>query len=94
MQIENNLTTEEIRSVVTSPERKLTPDQIKALITTQLQSMGFAPDTAPDEVYYKACATIVRSILKEKRRHFMADCKAKGRNGPTTCAWSSCWAAH
>ena len=79
MQNEKNLTPEEVRSVITSRERKLTPAQIKSLLTTQLQSMGFTPDTAPDDVYYKACASIVRRILKEKRRHFMADCKAKGR---------------
>ena len=74
MQNEKNLTPEEVRSVITSRERKLTPAQIKSLLTTQLQSMGFTPDTAPDDVYYKACASIVRRILKEKRRHFMADC--------------------
>lgn len=79
MQNEKNLTPEEVRSVITSRERKLTPAQIKSLLTTQLQSMGFTPDTAPDDVYYKACASIVRRILKEKRRHFLADCKAKGR---------------
>ena len=60
-------------------EAKLTAAQIKAQLTAEIESLGMTPETAPDEVYYKASASLVRRILKEKRRHFMADSKAKGR---------------
>ena len=104
MQNEKNLTPEEVRSVITSRERKLTPAQIKSLLTTQLQSMGFTPDTAPDDVYYKACASIVRRILKEVgfENVFVVPEQEKpdpdfttvgAASRPTICAWSFCWAA-
>lgn len=60
-------------------EKQFTSQEIKSLLTAQIEAMGSTPDLASDEIFYKACATLVRRILKEKRRHFMADTKSKGR---------------
>lgn len=60
-------------------EKQFTSQEIKSLLTAQIEAMGSTPDFASDEIFYKACATLVRRILKEKRRHFMADTKSKGR---------------
>ena len=58
---------------------KITSQQIKSMLLAELESMGISLSFASDEVFYKACASIVRKILKEKRRHFMAGCNAKGQ---------------
>ena len=58
---------------------KITSQQIKSMLLSELESMGISLSFASDEVFYKACASIVRKILKEKRRHFMAGCNAKGQ---------------
>lgn len=60
-------------------EKQLTSQEIKSLLTAQIEAIGSTPDFASDEIFYKACATLVRRMLKEKRRHFMADTKSKGR---------------
>ena len=76
---ENNLALKEIQASIVSADKKLTTQQIQSMLVSQIKALGFTPDTASDEIYYKACAMVVRSILKEKRRYFMADAKAKGR---------------
>ena len=76
---ENNLALKEIQTSIVSADKKLTTQQIQSMLVSQIKALGFTPDTASDEIYYKACAMVVRSILKEKRRYFMADAKAKGR---------------
>ena len=60
-------------------ETKLTTAEIKKLLTERLEEMGFTPKNASDEMFYKACAGVVRKILTEKHNHFMAESKAKGR---------------
>lgn len=60
-------------------ENKCTTNDVKELLHHQVESMGCSVDSASDEIFYKATASVIREILKEKRRHFMADSKAKGR---------------
>ena len=75
---ENNLALKEIQTSIVSADKKLTTQQIQSMLVSQIKALGFTPDTASDEIYYKACAMVVRSILKEKRRYFMADAKSQG----------------
>lgn len=88
---ENNLALKEIQTSIVSADKKLTTQQIQSMLVSQIKALGFTPDTASDEIYYKACAMVVRSILKEKRRYFMADAKAKGRKQTYYMCMEFCW---
>lgn len=52
---------------------------IKTKIIKELRDIDRTPNTASNEEFYKATASIVRAILKEKRSHFMAASKAQGK---------------
>ena len=60
-------------------KKTLTAVQVKEMILAEMDSMGYSQEFATDEMFYKACASLVRKILKEKRRDFIADSNAKGR---------------
>ncbi len=60
-------------------ETKLTTEEIKKLLASEIELLSFTPETAPDNIYYKACASLARKIMREKRRHFISDARAKGR---------------
>lgn len=60
-------------------EKTLTTTHVKQMLQAEMDSMGFDLNLATDEMFYKACASLVRKILKDKRRSFIADSNAKGR---------------
>ena len=60
-------------------EPNLTVEQLSVLLQEQVEAMGYTVDTASDEIFYKACALVTRNLLRDKRRHFMSDCKSRGR---------------
>lgn len=58
----------------------LTTQQIKASIVKALAEMSsVTPENASDAQYYKATVIVVKELLEEKRRRFMARSKAQGR---------------
>ncbi len=60
-------------------ERTLTKTQLRSLIELTLQNkFALEPSEASDEIYYKALAIVVRDLLTEKRRRFVADTDSHG----------------
>ena len=47
-------------------ETKLTTEEIKKLLASEIELLSFTPETAPDNIYYKACASLARKIMREK----------------------------
>ena len=61
-------------------QARFSSEQIKAMICQTLtENLAASPQTAPDDVYYKACVMVVREILRGKRRQFKASCNAAAR---------------
>ena len=57
-----------------------TSEQIKAMICQTLsENLAVDPQSAPDDLYYKACVMVIREILRGKRRQFKASCNAAAR---------------
>lgn len=59
-------------------EKNLSKQNIKELLKERLEAIGSSVESSSDENFYKAAASVVRNILIEKRRHFMAESKANG----------------
>lgn len=60
-------------------EHHMTEKEFDHHLRQKLAAMGLTPESASDVDYYRTTASVMREILKNKRLHFMADCKAKGR---------------
>lgn len=60
-------------------EKNLTKEDIKELLKERIEAIGTSVSSASDENFYKASASVIRNLLIEKRRHFMAESKARGR---------------
>lgn len=59
---------------------EMTVEQIKAEIAKMLQNnFSVTPDNASDPQYYKAVVMVVKRILEDKRKVFMAHSKSQGR---------------
>ena len=54
-------------------QTSFTSEQIKKMICEKLtDNLAVSPENAPDELFYKASALVVRDILVNKRRQFKA----------------------
>ena len=61
-------------------QTSFTSEQIKSMICQKLtDNLAVIPENAPDELYYKACALVVRDILIAKRRQFKVATNAASR---------------
>ena len=61
-------------------ETILTKEQIKEKICHVLtEELAVSPENAPDALFYKACARVVRDILVQKRRSFKIATNAQAK---------------
>lgn len=61
-------------------QTSFTSEQIKKMICEKLtDNLAVSPENAPDELFYKASALVVRDILVNKRRQFKAATNAAAR---------------
>ena len=55
-------------------------EQIRQAIFNKLTGeMSTNPTSASNEQFYKACALVVRDLMEERRKAFIAHCNAKGQ---------------
>ncbi len=63
-----------------STQHEYTAAEIKEKICESLvEQFSVRPENAPNAIYYKACANVVREILREKKRNFKAKYSLEGR---------------
>lgn len=59
---------------------KITAVYLNEVLQKKLQDeLSTSPQSASNEQYYKAASMMVRDIVEERRRAFVADCNAKGQ---------------
>ena len=50
----------------------------KAVVGKLWEEMSVQPENASDEQFYKACAMVLRDLMEQKRKTFMAECRSQG----------------
>ena len=88
---ENNLALKEIQASIVSADKKLTTQQIQSMLVSQIKALGFTPDTASDEIYYKACAWWCAASSKKSAATLWRMQKPRDASRPTICAWNFYW---
>ena len=51
----------------------------RSVVKTLWEEMSVGPENASDEQFYKACALVVRDLLEQKRKTFMAEGRSEGK---------------
>ena len=60
-------------------ELSVTREDFEKKLLAELARVGHPVHSASDDDFYRATATVIRNILRDKRVRFMADCDARGR---------------